>query len=343
MAATSSNYNKYVDFFGDYDRAGLRGIDGPNLERVRRRKLQSTIRGLNRVFSAVMKQYGRSKILDDQPSTYQDPKPSERNPIVQVFDAPEDENSNPAISERAVSDDANNEYDDNEYNADERPQSSFESGYTDHEVLFSDKEFVSEDMRSRYFQIAKPDPISIKSYEDELQCRKQDWLGKEPRSEVTVDSYAAVFRKLTSKWADLAKAHLETVYQSTVNFIHEALEHVMPEDLRDNVRSRVIDPGLGELWQKANDRLNELVECHTTAIDVFMDTGPDFFLEDLFQKYPASADKLPEWAQTLIQNLRSIDDFRINKTFRVAHYWRQPGSDCRVQEHPWGHHSSKDS
>ncbi|KAL4756150.1 uncharacterized protein BDW70DRAFT_164768 [Aspergillus foveolatus] len=140
--------------------------------------------------------------------------------------------------------------------------------------LFSGKEFVSEDMSSRYFQIPKPDPINIKSYEDELQSRKQEWLGKEPRSEVNFDFYAAVFRKLTSKWADLAKTHLETVYQSTVEFIHEALEHVMPEDLRGNVRSHLIDPGLGELWQKANDRLKELVACHTKAINVFLDTGP---------------------------------------------------------------------
>ncbi|KAL3432920.1 P-loop containing nucleoside triphosphate hydrolase protein [Aspergillus tetrazonus] len=332
MAATWSKYSEYEDFFGDYDRAGLRGIDGPNIERVRRRKLQSTIRGLNRVFSAVMQQHGRSRILDNLPSTYQEPKSSERNFIGQVFDAPEDENSNPAISEKDVPDDANNENDDNEYNTDDEiPQCSFESGYTDQEVLSSGKEFVSEDMTSRYFQIPKPDPISIESYEDELQSRKQEWLGKEPRSEVNSDYYAAVFRKLTSKWADLAKTHLETVYQSTVEFTHEALEHIMPEDLRDNVRSRPIDPGLRELWQKANDRLKELVECHTNAIDVFMDTGPDFFLEDPFQKYPASADKLPEWAQTLIQNLRSINDFRINKLFELPLTGDSPGltAECK--------------
>lgn len=73
-AATYSYYSKYEDFFSDYNRSSLWNITGPSLGIVRKRKLQSTIRGLNRVFSAVIQQHGQSTIVDNQPGSNQDPE-----------------------------------------------------------------------------------------------------------------------------------------------------------------------------------------------------------------------------------------------------------------------------
>ncbi|KAL2845257.1 P-loop containing nucleoside triphosphate hydrolase protein [Aspergillus pseudoustus] len=317
-AATCSHYSDYADFFGDYDRAGLRGIDGPDPKAVRKRKLQSTIRGLNRVFSTVIQQHGRSTIIDNQPCTYQDPDPSERHSALEEFEAPEQGHQNPAESEIDVSDDTGNADANNEYNVDEsdRPSFSIESeGVAD--LLSTDEfaSFVPTHMRRKYFKISKPDPINIRDYETELQRRQQEWLGKEPRSEISIEFYVAVFRKLTSNWDDITQTHLAMVWQATEEFIDEALNYNMPKQLQHSVKSFIIYPRLEMLWQTAETRLKELVRCHRKEIHAFLDTGPDFFPESPFREDATSADNLLGWAQTLAENLRSVDDIRVHNFF----------------------------
>ncbi|KAL4981343.1 P-loop containing nucleoside triphosphate hydrolase protein [Aspergillus falconensis] len=332
-AATYSNYNKYEDFFGDYDRAGLRGIVGPDLETVRKRKLQSTIRGLNRVFSAAIQQHGRSTIIDHQPCNHQDPEPSETHSVPQQLSAPEDGHQNPAETEGAAVDGTSNPDASTGCEDDESAEFSYSIESEDGTDLPSDEFaiFVPKPMRLKYFELPKPEPINIRVYERELQRRQQEWLGKEPRSEVGFEFYHAVFRKLTSRWDDITAAHLNMVWQATVTFIDEALKYSMPDQLRDSVRSCIIDPRLDMLEQTAKDRLKELVRCHRKESHVFLDTCPHFFPEDPFNTDPTSADNLHGWAQTLVQNLRSVNDTRVHDFFDLLSSGNTSGLNDRYK------------
>lgn len=62
-ASTYPNTWAMPDFFGDYDRGGLRDDDGCDLETVMKRKLQATVRELNCLFSAAIWTHGRSTII----------------------------------------------------------------------------------------------------------------------------------------------------------------------------------------------------------------------------------------------------------------------------------------
>ncbi|KAL3441320.1 hypothetical protein BJX65DRAFT_288750 [Aspergillus insuetus] len=63
-ASTYPHMSEPADFFGDYDHAGLRGIEGPDLETFRKRRLQPRVRAMNRAFSAAILTHGRSIIIE---------------------------------------------------------------------------------------------------------------------------------------------------------------------------------------------------------------------------------------------------------------------------------------
>ncbi|KAL4879016.1 P-loop containing nucleoside triphosphate hydrolase protein [Aspergillus karnatakaensis] len=261
-AATYPTYSDYTEFFGNYDYGGMRDVTGPNIEVAGKRRLQSTVRAMNRIFSAAIWKYGRSTPIDDP----------ERSQDWNV--------QHPELSDILGDGDGDN--------GSGTPKPSF----------------LPQSVRRKYIPEQKSRPISVRDYEMELQDRHKGWIGKEPRSEVSFDFYSAVFDKQTEKWDELAKIHLDSVWQATIDFIDQALRFNMPDQVRQGVSSLIIKPRLAALRQSARDRLQELVRCHRMDSHVFLDTYPDFI--KVPNPSPTTADSLLGWLQGMVHNLESI-------------------------------------
>ncbi|KAL4949858.1 P-loop containing nucleoside triphosphate hydrolase protein [Aspergillus filifer] len=247
-ASTYPHMSQPTDFFGNFDRGGLRDTKGPNLETFRRRRLYPRVREMNRAFSTAILTHGRSIII--------------------------------------------------------------EGYHEDRQVDYAPGELLPASTCNQYFSLKRPDPIKMQDHERDLVQRQREWLGKHPRSEVSPDFTFAVLQKYTERWETIAKIHLKLVWQATLDFIDEALRYNMTDEVRLAVREYIIDARLEALLKAAEERLEELIRCHTLESDVFFDAHPDHISVESIS--PTTADSLLRWMQSAVGNLKLLRNEHVN-------------------------------
>ncbi|KAL4876490.1 P-loop containing nucleoside triphosphate hydrolase protein [Aspergillus karnatakaensis] len=298
-AASYPIYSKDLKFFGRYDDRAFN-----------KRKLQATVREMNLAFSKAMRHHGPSTVIDDslteQPYERSDSDIRESD----LSDIPEDEHEDLIENEAPSVDGASDPG-----TLDEHGTNIANDHQRDEEVTHTSPRsritFLPEAIYSRYFELDMPTAISTMAYESELRERHREWLGKNPRSEVSFDFFIAVFHKQTERWDPLAKTHLSIVWEAVEDFIEETLNYYLPDQkqVRSGIKEFIIGPRLENLRTASYDRLEELLECHRKEGHVFLDTYPDFF--PVSETDSSNVDSLLEWTRTAFENIISINDTHV--------------------------------
>ncbi|GES63821.1 hypothetical protein ATEIFO6365_0007050800 [Aspergillus terreus] len=258
-AATYAHYSEHLSFFGDFDdRTGAHR--GPDKEKTIKRKLQSTIRELNRIFAMEMKEQGpriratATEMLDNGDN------------ISETSDSSSAESRLSAHSgsyESDVQSETNRSVDEDSRGASE--QAEFNPWDT----------YLPRELRPAYNAPAARH-MSMAKYEKLIMKKQRRWLGQGPRSEFSTDLFLAIIYKQTAEWHQISETHLGNVLQATHHFIGEALEHNLPKDIRVKVMRYIISPRLHNLQKSARQRLEELLDCHRKEAHAFLDALPTF-------------------------------------------------------------------
>jgi hypothetical protein len=263
-AATYPHYSEHLSFFGDYDDQ-FEPHPRSDRKKASKRRLQSTIRELNRIFAIVMKDHGpRIRVSDTDASA--PGTPDNRDHLSETSDLSSE--SNRSAHAGSYEDEGQSE---TGQPADDDSRGAYEQAESDN----WSSSFLPKEMWPKY-EIPAGDIITMTEYEELIEEKQNEWLGKGPRSEISTDLYLAVIYKQTAEWGRIALTHLGSVLQATRGFIDEALEYNLPKDIGEKVMKYIITPRLRRLQISTKQRLDELLDCHRKEAHAFLDALPSF-------------------------------------------------------------------
>ncbi|EAU33882.1 predicted protein [Aspergillus terreus NIH2624] len=258
-AATYAHYCEPLSFFGDFDDQTGAHL-GADWNKATKRRLQSTIRELNRIFAMEMKDQG------PRIRTSATGMPDNRDNLSEARDSSSGESRRSAqdgSDKSAVQSGADRPADKDNRKVSEQAETTPWDTY------------LPKELRPTY-KAPAAQHMTMAEYEKLIMEKQRQWLGQGPRSEISTDLFLAIIYKQTAEWHQISETHLENVLQATRHFIEEALEHNLPKNIRLKVMRYIITPRLHSLQKSARQRLEELLDCHRKEAHAFLDALPTF-------------------------------------------------------------------
>lgn len=258
-AATYAHYSEHLSFFGDFDDQTGAHL-GPDRKKTTKRRLQSTIRELNRIFAMEMKDQG----------------PRIRASAMGMLDNGDNlsATSDGSSGESGLSAHAGS-YESDIQAETNRPVDEDSRGAWNPAKINPWDTYLPGGLRPTY-KASAACHMTMADYEKLIMGKQREWLGQGPRSEISTDLFLAIIYKQTAEWHQISETHLENVLQATRHFIEEALEHNLPKDIRLKAMRYIVSPRLHSLQKSARERLEELLDCHRKEAHAFLDALPTF-------------------------------------------------------------------
>jgi hypothetical protein len=238
-AAVTGEYERFPELFG--------GLDASSSLKYCR--LRATVREWNRMFGIVMDTAGKTKVIQLQEATI-------RTTVL--------------TSPGAWADD----------NADDGQQSVAplcRSLHGAHLVttLSQRTNFLSIDQLAAY-NFRMPQAICVSEYVEEVRDQSIQWRGREYNSQAPASMLGLIFLSQSRRWKDIAQVHLDQIWAASTHFVQVALQNSIPDhDVRERLADHIIRPRLLLLRKSVDEKLREILECHSGANTGIMDAYQD--------------------------------------------------------------------
>ncbi|KAK2686844.1 hypothetical protein QWA68_014729 [Fusarium oxysporum] len=292
-------YGAYVEdvFKTDYTRDGQYQDNKPffapfgeNGKENQETRLRANIRALNKKFAQTIRAFGKTKIIEEAETAefFGVRKPTDDRRLTEA----------------------------------ETAEFLMYGTQTDHKTTGDSKlasdghgAFPPSEIERKYYSYSKPELVKRKSHERWVAENIERWRQMEPRGEASESAYWGLFEHQSARWNEIARNHVQAVWDLTTRFIELALEYCVDRNILPLLKEHIINARLEELKRSLHEKLNDLLRCHRRGNTGFYDGFIDVFTlkeqtralaERLVTKVPKDMASHGELLNTLIKGLQDL-------------------------------------